>query len=119
MTELPTTIKLLYGDVESLYMPLDKVEELFGPFGADGISSRDYRFKVVVASDAGDFEFEGDISDWRLTLLEISMSQKLTDLENNLSRDMEMILSHVKRIRCDLEMMLDPQRGVITSDDTK
>jgi len=117
MNDLTSTIKLLWGDIETLHMPLEIVEELLGPFGAGGVSSKDYRFRVVLKSDTEDFEFDGDANDWRLLLLEISINQNLSEIHNDLSRQLEVIQSHVKRLRCDFESLLDPQRGV--SDDSK
>jgi hypothetical protein len=114
-----TSIKFLYGDVECLHMPLGNVEELFGPFGANGVSLNDHRFRVNLNSnDAEDYEFDGDDADWRLTLLEISLTQQMTEMREEITRQLEVINTHVKRIRCDLETILDPQRAVM-SDDSK
>jgi hypothetical protein len=113
-----TSIKFLYGDVECLHMPLENVEELFGPFGANGISLKDHRFRVNLNKDAEDYEFDGDDNDWRLTLLEISLTQQMAEMREEITRHLEVINTHVKRIRCDLETILDPQRGGI-SDDSK
>jgi hypothetical protein len=97
-------------------MPLENVEELFGPFGANGVSLKDHRFRVSLNSDCEDYEFEGDDNDWRLTLLEISLSQQIADMREDMSRQLEVINTHVKRIRCDFETILDPQRGSISND---
>jgi hypothetical protein len=110
------SIKFLYGDIECLHMPLENVEELFGPFGANGVSSKDHRFRVNLNDDAEDYEFDGDDNDWRLTLLEISLSQQIADMREEMSRQLEVINTHVKRIRCDFETILDPQRGGVSSD---
>lgn len=108
-------IKLSYGDLESLYMPQPNIEELFGPFGADGVSMKDWRLHYSKESNA--CEFEGNEHDWRITLLEISLSQKLIDISNDLSSQLEMIHSHVKHLRYTIDTLLDPQRSV--SNDSK
>lgn len=111
-----SSIKLLYGDIECLQMPLNTVEELFGPFGADGVSLKDCRFRVNLKSDPEDYEFEGDDNDWRLTLLEISLSQQISEMREAVLKQLDMINTHVRRIRCDFETILDPQRGSISND---
>lgn len=120
-----TTIKFLWGDVEFLYMPLAEVNRMFGPLSSDGttlvnpkfVSPIDSRFRKYLEDDKkADFEFDGDVSDWRAVLLEISIGQRFAALETKLSGQLDVIVTHVKRIRCDLETILDPQRGGIPDD---
>lgn len=109
------SIRFAYGDVEVLYMPLVNIDELFGPFTDDGESLKDHRFS---SSDSGaeDFVFDGDVDDWRLVLLEISLQQRLMVMENKLSIQLDTIHSHVKYLRCTLESLIDPQRGAVSDD---
>ena len=107
-------IKLAYGDLESIYMPQPHIESIFGPFGADGVSMKDWRFHFNKESNT--CEFEGDEHDWRITLLEISLSQKLVDISNDLSSQLEVIHSHVKHLRYTIDTLSDPQRSVSTNE---
>ncbi len=104
-----TSIKLAYGDLECLYMPQENIEELFGPFSADNVSSKGYRLTCI--EDSKFYEFDGDENDWRITILEISLSQKLVDIHNDLSNQLEMIYSHIKHLRNEMSYLLDPQRS--------
>lgn len=104
-----TSIKLAYGDLECLYMPQENIEALFGPFGRDNISPKDYRLTYI--EDSKSYEFDGDENDWRSALLEISLSQKLVDIHNDLSNQLEMIYSHIKHLRNEMSYLLDPQRS--------
>ena len=107
-------IKLAYGDLESIYMPEEHIEDIFGPFGKGGVSMKDWRFHYN--QKAKTCAFDGDEHDWRITLLEISLSQKLVALGNDLSSQIEMVHSHVKHLRYTIDTLLDPQRSVSTNE---
>jgi len=101
-------IKLAYGDLECLYMPQENIDTLFGPFGRDNISPKDYRLTYI--EELKSYAFDGDEHDWRIAILEISLSQKLIDSHNALSNQLEVIHSHIKHLRNEMSYLLDPQR---------
>lgn len=115
MNEELSTVRLSYGDVEALQVPQEMIDSIFGPFsGSSQVSTKDFRFRYDRTSD--EYHFEGDEADWRILLLEYSVTQYIGESHSKILNELIHIRDQVNRLRSDLSILLDPQRREVSRD---